>query len=149
MKLFHKSAAVAVTAVALAALPSLAQAHEGAHPFKNCTEAYAAGYANIQKGDEHYSERLDRDKDGVGCDKPPADFVPAGDKETGGDKGSGGAAEAGGEQAAADPAAGEQGADLAETGGDDSTVYLAAGGAAVVLAGGGLLVATRRRRATR
>ncbi|MFA0839001.1 excalibur calcium-binding domain-containing protein [Streptomyces rochei] len=153
MKLLRKPTAVALAAVALAALPSLAQAHDGTHPFENCTEAYDAGYSNIKKGDEHYGEHLDRDKDGVGCDKPPADFVPADDKDADGkdsDAGAGsgndgndGNAEGsgGGEQAA-----GDQGTDLAETGGDDTTPYIAAGGAAVVLAGGGLLLATRRRR---
>ncbi|MGW5600347.1 LAETG motif-containing sortase-dependent surface protein [Streptomyces rochei] len=145
MKLLRKPAAVAVAAVALAALPAAAQAHDGNHPFENCTEAYNAGYHNIPKGDEHYGEHLDRDKDGVGCDKPPADFVPADDKDSDAGAGSGndGNAEGsgGGEQAA-----GDQGTDLAETGGDDTTPYIAAGGAAVVLAGGGLLLATRRRR---
>ncbi|MET9776916.1 excalibur calcium-binding domain-containing protein [Streptomyces sp. NPDC006367] len=157
MKLFHKSAAVAVTAVALAALPTLAQAHDGSHPFKNCTEAYNAGYENIQKGDPHYGAHLDRDKDGVGCDNPPAGFVPADDKEAGGkekdgDKEAGGGTEAGGAEEqgrSEDKPAAEKSADLAETGGDDSTMYLAAGGAAVALAGGGLLVVSRRRRATR
>jgi LPXTG-motif cell wall-anchored protein len=146
MKLFHKSAAVAVTAAALAALPALAHAHDGTHPFKNCSEAYAAGHSNIKEGDPHYGEHLDRDRDGVGCDKPPAGFVPADDKEAaGGDEAAGEKERSGTER----PSAAEKSADLAETGGDDSTVYLAAGGAAVALAGGGLLVASRRRRATR
>jgi LPXTG-motif cell wall-anchored protein len=147
MNLLRKPAAVAVAALALAALPAVAEAHDGTHPFKNCTEAYDAGYSDIEKGDEHYGEHLDRDKDGVGCDKPPADFVPADDKgtdageDTDSDTGTGtGTDKAGGQ------AAGKQGTDLAETGGDDNTPYLAAGGAAVVLAGGGLLLAVRRRR---
>ncbi|MGC9377682.1 LAETG motif-containing sortase-dependent surface protein [Streptomyces sp. MH13] len=146
MNLLRKPAAVALAALALAALPTAAQAHEGTHPFENCTEAYDAGYSNIKKGDEHYAEDLDRDKDGVGCDKPPADFVPAGDKETDDGAGSGSAENSGSGEAGAEEAAGRQGADLAETGGDDSTPYLAAGGAAVVLAGGGLLLAVNRRR---
>ncbi|MER7191603.1 excalibur calcium-binding domain-containing protein [Streptomyces flaveolus] len=150
MNLLRKPAAVAVAALALAALPAVAEAHDGTHPFKNCTEAYDAGYSHIQKGDKHYGEHLDRDKDGVGCDKPPADFVPADDKgsDAGKDTDSGtdaGTGKADG-QAGGDQAAGKQGTDLAETGGDDSTPYLAAGGAAVVLAGGGLLLAARRRR---
>ncbi|MFJ3206646.1 excalibur calcium-binding domain-containing protein [Streptomyces flaveolus] len=147
MNLLRKPAAVAVAALALAALPAVAEAHDGTHPFKNCTEAYDAGYSDIEKGDEHYGEHLDRDKDGVGCDKPPADFVPADDKgtdageDTDSDTGTGtGTDKAGGQ------AAGKQGTDLAETGGDDNTPYLAAGGAAVALAGGGLLLAARRRR---
>ncbi|MFC8866302.1 LAETG motif-containing sortase-dependent surface protein [Streptomyces sp. NPDC057148] len=143
MKLLRKPAAVAVAAVALAALPTLAEAHEGTHPFKNCTEAYDAGYSNIPKGDEHYADRLDRDQDGVGCDKPPAGFVPADDKDD--DKGSGDSGSKD-DSGSGEQAAGEQGADLAETGGDDTTPYIAAGGAAVVLAGGGLLLASRRRR---
>jgi LPXTG-motif cell wall-anchored protein len=147
MNLLRKPAAVAVAALALAALPAVAEAHDGTHPFKNCTEAYDAGYSDIEKGDEHYGEHLDRDKDGVGCDKPPADFVPADDKgtdageDTDSDTGTGTDTDKAGGQAA-----GKQGTDLAETGGDDNTPYLAAGGAAVVLAGGGLLLAARRRR---
>ncbi|MFJ1657533.1 excalibur calcium-binding domain-containing protein [Streptomyces anthocyanicus] len=152
MKLLRKPAAVTVAALALAALPAAAaQAHDGAHPFKNCSEAYDAGYSNIKKGDEHYGEHLDRDKDGVGCDKPPADFVPADGKDSGAkdtddaaDAGSG--KDSGSEEGGGAEAAGQQGTDLAETGGDDSTPYLAAGGAVVVLAGGGLLLAARRRR---
>ncbi|MFJ9196482.1 excalibur calcium-binding domain-containing protein [Streptomyces flaveolus] len=152
MNLLRKPAAVAVAALALAALPAVAEAHDGTHPFKNCTEAYDAGYSNIEKGDEHYGEHLDRDKDGVGCDKPPADFVPADDKgtdagtDTDSDTDTGTGTDKAGGQAGGDQAAGKQGTDLAETGGDDSTPYLAAGGAAVVLAGGGLLLAARRRR---
>jgi LPXTG-motif cell wall-anchored protein len=155
MKLLRKPAAVTVAALALAALPTAAaQAHEGTHPFKNCTEAYDNGYSNIPKGDKHYGEHLDRDNDGVGCDNPPAGFVPAGDKDTddgagtGSDKDAGkdSGKDSGGDKSGGDEAAGQQGTDLAETGGDDSTPYLAAGGAAVVLAGGGLLLAARRRR---
>lgn len=151
MKLLRKPAAVTVAALALAALPAAAaQAHDGAHPFKNCSEAYENGYSNIKEGDEHYGEHLDRDKDGVGCDKPPAGFVPADDKDTGakdtGAEDTDDAAGAGSGESGGSEAAGQQGTDLAETGGDDSTPYLAAGGAVVVLAGGGLLLAARRRR---
>ncbi|MEU1044620.1 excalibur calcium-binding domain-containing protein [Streptomyces sp. NPDC005897] len=146
MKLLRKPAAITVAALALAALPAAAaQAHDGAHPFKNCTEAYDAGYSNIEKGDEHYGAHLDRDKDGVGCDKPPSGFVPADEKDTD-DKGTDDAAGSGSEAGGGDQAAGQQGTDLAETGGDDNTPYLAAGGGIVVLAGGGLLLAARRRR---
>ncbi|MER7718640.1 excalibur calcium-binding domain-containing protein [Streptomyces flaveolus] len=152
MNLLRKPAAVAVAALALAGLPAVAEAHDGTHPFKNCTEAYDAGYSDIEKGDEHYGAHLDRDKDGVGCDKPPADFVPADDKGTDaekeGDSGTDTDTGTGTGKAGDDQAAGQQGADLAETGGDDNTPYLAAGGAAVVLAGGGLLLAARRRRDT-
>ncbi|WP_399884748.1 LAETG motif-containing sortase-dependent surface protein [Streptomyces sp. BBFR51] len=147
MNLLRKPAAVAVAALALAALPTAAaQAHDGAHPFKNCTAAYDAGYSNIPKGDQHYGAHLDRDNDGVGCDKPPAGFVPASDKDTddGADAGSG--KDSGSETSGGAEAAGQQGTDLAETGGDDNTPYIAAGGAVVVLAGGAVLLATRRRR---
>ncbi|MFJ6069270.1 LAETG motif-containing sortase-dependent surface protein [Streptomyces sp. NPDC093065] len=147
MKLLRKPAAVTVAALALAALPAAAaQAHDGTHPFKNCTEAYDAGYSNIPKGDEHYGAHLDRDKDGVGCDKPPAGFVPASDKDTGDGAGAGSGKDSGSKESGGEEAAGQQGTDLAETGGDDSTPYIAAGGAVVVLAGGGLLLAVRRRR---
>ena len=46
-------------------------------PFSNCDEAYAAGRANIPEGDPAYAKHLDRDGDGLGCDKPPANFKPA------------------------------------------------------------------------
>ncbi|MEV5909577.1 excalibur calcium-binding domain-containing protein [Streptomyces chartreusis] len=138
MNLLRKPGAIVVAALALAALPSTAAAHDGAHPFENCAEAYANGYSDIPASDEHYGSRLDRDGDGLGCDNPPADFVPVGE----------GAAEEGAaeEGAASDKTAGEEqnGTDLAATGGDDSTPYLAAGGAAL-LAGGGVLLALRRR----
>ncbi|MYR40916.1 excalibur calcium-binding domain-containing protein [Streptomyces sp. SID5910] len=145
MNLLRKPAAVTVAVLALAALPAVAEAHDGTHPFKNCTEAYDAGYANIKEGDPHYGAHLDRDKDGIGCDNPPAGFVPAGDKDTGaGEESSGTGKE--GDQTGNDQAAGKQGTDLAETGGEDSTPYIAAAGGAVVLAGGGLLLAVRRRK---
>ncbi|MEJ8669238.1 MULTISPECIES: excalibur calcium-binding domain-containing protein [unclassified Streptomyces] len=130
MNLLRKPGAIVVAALALAALPATAAAHDGDHPFENCTEAYANGHSDIPKGDEHYGSHLDRDGDGLGCDNPPAGFVPADDKPD----------EAGAESGA------ENGTDLAATGGDDSTPYLAAGGAAALLAGGGVLVAARRLR---
>ncbi|WP_308298947.1 LAETG motif-containing sortase-dependent surface protein [Streptomyces sp. GESEQ-35] len=136
MNLFRKPAAVAVAALALAALPATAEAHDGSHPFENCTEAYENGYANIPQGDEHYGDHLDRDRDGIGCDNPPADFVPAEDE------GADSAEDAAGQENTEDT-------DLAATGGNGATPYLAGGGAAVLLAGGGLLVAVRRNRAAR
>ncbi|MFE9703578.1 LAETG motif-containing sortase-dependent surface protein [Streptomyces sp. NPDC005930] len=147
MKLLRKPAAVTVAALALAALPAAAQAHDGAHPFKNCTEAYDAGYSDIPESDEHYGEHLDRDRDGVGCDKPPAGFVPASDRDTGDAAGAGSGKDSGSAKGGGD-AGGQRdkGTDLAETGGGDSTPYIAAGGGIVVLAGGGLLLAARRRR---
>ncbi|MFF3345334.1 LAETG motif-containing sortase-dependent surface protein [Streptomyces sp. NPDC002779] len=129
MNLFRMPAALAVAAFALAVTPGAAQAHEGTHPFENCSEAYANGYANIAEGDEHYGSHLDRDADGIGCDQPPADFEPADE-----------AADDAGKDTADDT-------DLAATGGDGATPYLAGGGAVVILAGGGVLMAVRRRRA--
>jgi LPXTG-motif cell wall-anchored protein len=133
MNLFRMPAALAVAAFALAVTPGAAQAHEGTHPFENCSEAYANGYANIAEGDEHYGSHLDRDADGIGCDQPPADFEPADD-----------AAEDTADDAGKDTA---DDTDLAATGGDGATPYLAGGGAVVILAGGGVLMAVRRRRA--
>ncbi|MEE1938399.1 excalibur calcium-binding domain-containing protein [Streptomyces sp. TRM 70361] len=140
MKLI-KPAAVAVSAVALAVLPSVtAAAHGGGNPFKNCTAAYDAGHSNIPASSPHYGTHLDRDGDGIGCDKPPADFVPAPEEEKskGGEESSGAEESTGQEQG---------GTELAETGGDDTTPYIAGAGVAVLLAGVGL-VAARRRRAT-
>ncbi|MEU3158066.1 excalibur calcium-binding domain-containing protein [Streptomyces griseoincarnatus] len=137
---FRTSAAALLAAVALAAVPATAVAHDGSHPFENCTEAYDNGYSNIAKGDEHYGKHLDRDNDGVGCDQPPSDFVPRdeSDDDAGAGAGAGGAKEESG-----------GGTDLAETGGSDTTPYIAAGGGAVVLLGGGLMIAARKRRENR
>ncbi|MGA5415998.1 LAETG motif-containing sortase-dependent surface protein [Streptomyces pseudogriseolus] len=137
---FRTSAAALLTAVALAAVPATAVAHSGSHPFENCTEAYENGYSSIPEGDKHYGEHLDRDGDGVGCDQPPADFVP---HEESDDDGGAGAGTGGGEEENGG------GTDLAETGGSDTTPYIAAGGAAVVLLGGGLMIAARKRRENR
>jgi hypothetical protein len=133
VNLLRKPGAIVVAALALAVLPGAASAHDGDHPFENCTEAYAAGYANIPEGDEHYGSHLDRDGDGIGCDRPPADFKAHDDQ-------------------AAAPAGdtGKKGTHLAETGGGgDTTVYLAAAGSAVLLTGGALVASARRRRAER
>ncbi|MDN3020367.1 excalibur calcium-binding domain-containing protein [Streptomyces sp. S.PB5] len=129
MNLLRKPGAIAVAALALAVLPSAAEAHDGSHPFVNCTDAYENGYANIPKGNEHYGTHLDRDGDGIGCDSPPAGFEPAADEEA----------------ATTD----ENGTDLAETGGEDITPYIAAGGMSVLLAGTALTVFMNRRRAAR
>lgn len=149
MNRFRRPAAVAVAALALAALPTTAVAHDGDHPFQNCTEAYDNGYSNIPVGDEHYAERLDRDKDGIGCDQPPADFVPVDDTNTGDEDAGAGADESNGTDDTSPDTAGDQGTDLAATGGSSATPYLAGGGAAVLLAGGGVLLAARKRRTTR
>ncbi|MFF4151378.1 LAETG motif-containing sortase-dependent surface protein [Streptomyces sp. NPDC001651] len=144
-----------VAALALAALPATAVAHDGNHPFANCSEAYANGYADIPRGDRHYGAHLDRDGDGLGCDSPPAGFVPVGDKgsdDTGADETTSEDKESDdgktGVGAAADDG-GRDGTDLAETGGSDSTPYIAAGGLVAVLAGGTVMLAVQRRRTNR
>jgi len=139
VKLLRKPAAVAVAALALTALSATtAQAHDGNHPFKNCTEAYENGYSDIARDDEHYANDLDRDQDGIGCDQPPSDFVPAEDQ---------GKDDESTENTASDT--GKKNTDLAETGGSGATAYIAGGGAAVLLAGGGVLFTVRRRRDAR
>lgn len=40
-------------------------------PFKNCTEAWAAGAAPVHVGDPGYAPKLDRDNDGIGCERRP------------------------------------------------------------------------------
>ncbi|MFD8166014.1 excalibur calcium-binding domain-containing protein [Streptomyces cellulosae] len=139
---FRTSAAALLAAVALAALPATAVAHNGSHPFENCTEAYDNGYSNIPKGDRHYGEHLDRDKDGIGCDQPPSDFVPHDEGDDGAGAGTGAGAGGAKEEKGG-------GTDLAETGGSDTTPYIAAAGGAVVLLGGGLMIAARKRRENR
>jgi micrococcal nuclease len=37
--------------------------------YKNCTEAKAAGAYNIKRGEPGYSSKLDRDNDGIACEK--------------------------------------------------------------------------------
>jgi LPXTG-motif cell wall-anchored protein len=132
------AAALAAGVLGMALAPSAAHAHDGPHPFKNCTAAYEAGYAEIEQGDSHYGKHLDRDGDGVGCDQPPEDFEPA-DDATESDTGEGAAA-GGGTAQPEDPDKGE----LADTGGE-STVLMAAGGGLVLVAGAGVLLATSRR----
>jgi LPXTG-motif cell wall-anchored protein len=51
--------------------------------FENCTQAYAAGYANMEIGTSGYSPKLDRDHDGVACETPPPGFQPAAETGTG------------------------------------------------------------------
>ncbi|WP_338676329.1 excalibur calcium-binding domain-containing protein [Streptomyces sp. SCSIO 30461] len=133
----HKTTAIAISALALAALPTVAMADT--QPFKNCTEAYSQGYANIPKDDPRYGPHLDRDKDGIGCDKPPADFTPATKDESA-------QTEAEKTEKTASDTSGTDETGLAETGGNSTTPWIAAGGAAVVLAGGGLVVFNRKRR---
>ena len=42
--------------------------HSGAAYYPNCAAARAAGAAPVRLGDPGYSTRLDRDRDGVGCE---------------------------------------------------------------------------------
>ncbi|AXK32755.1 LPXTG cell wall anchor domain-containing protein [Streptomyces armeniacus] len=149
MKLLSKSTAVVLGALALAVVP--ATAASATEPFKNCTAAYKAGYSHIPESDPHYGPHLDRDKDGIGCDAPPKDFVakdPAKDKDEPEAPADEGSENTDGDDAAAAPATSTEDKELAETGGDDTTAYLTAGGAAVLLAGGGLVVVNRRRRSS-
>lgn len=136
------AAAAAVAAPFLLVTP--AGAHDGNHPFKNCTEAKGHAYSNIPKGDEHYAPRLDRDGDGYGCDKH-------GTLANDGKAGTGYYAEQSAQPSASTtPAANETDEpvsdDLAETGGNSATPYLTAGGA-ILLLGGGALVLRKRRTA--
>jgi LPXTG-motif cell wall-anchored protein len=141
MNPFRTSAAAVLAALALAAVPATAEAHGGNTPFENCSEAYENGHANIPETSAHYGEHLDRDGDGIGCDKPPADFKPHEETESDTDTDTGNTGSTGSDSK-------EQGGgtDLAETGGSNATPYIAAGGAAVVLLGGGVMIAARRRR---
>ncbi|GAA2069140.1 excalibur calcium-binding domain-containing protein [Streptomyces albiaxialis] len=140
------TAAAAVTAAALgmALAPTTALATSNG-AFKNCTAAYEAGYSNIPKGDSRYGKHLDRDGDGIGCDQPPADFVPAEDRDKD-DEGGGSTDSNGSGDKAGTPAEGG-GENLAETGGDSTTPYVAAGGGLVAVAGAGVLLALRKRNA--
>jgi hypothetical protein len=64
-RLIAPLAAVALASVALFAAPANAQA---SGPFKNCTEARAAGRTDIPEGDPAYAPHLDQPKDGVACE---------------------------------------------------------------------------------
>ena len=54
-------------AVAPAATPAQNQA-AGVF-FRNCKEAHAAGYSNMSRGAPGYREELDRDHDGIACER--------------------------------------------------------------------------------
>jgi LPXTG-motif cell wall-anchored protein len=136
-------AGVAAGALGFALAPSAAVAHDGAHPFENCTAAYDAGFSNIAKGDRHYGKHLDRDRDGIGCDRPPKDFIPSkdrSDEDTGSKEDSGSKGDGKGDGTE------QSGAGLADTGGSGTTPYIAVGGGLVLAAGAGVLVAARKRR---
>lgn len=48
--------------------PTVPESQTGLRPFRNCTEARAAGRVNIPASDPQYGRWLDRDGDGYGCD---------------------------------------------------------------------------------
>ncbi|MBP7767336.1 excalibur calcium-binding domain-containing protein [Candidatus Saccharibacteria bacterium] len=37
--------------------------------FENCTEAFESGVFNIKRSDKSYENKLDRDDDGIACEK--------------------------------------------------------------------------------
>lgn len=41
---------------------------DGGRPFRNCSEARAAGRAPIRRGEPGFGSHLDRDGDGIGCE---------------------------------------------------------------------------------
>lgn len=41
----------------------------GGRQFENCTEAFDAGVFNIKRSDKSYQSKLDRDNDGIACEK--------------------------------------------------------------------------------
>ncbi|MDQ0372476.1 GmrSD restriction endonuclease domain-containing protein [Cellulomonas humilata] len=66
--------AVAAPAAPVPAVPAPAPAPAPAPvtgPFANCTEAWAAGAAPVYIGSPGYAPKLDRDNDGIGCEKRP------------------------------------------------------------------------------
>ena len=55
--------------LAMLAQPVVAQ--ENIH-FSSCTEAWQNGYSDIHRGEAGYSSRLDRDNDGIACERSKA-----------------------------------------------------------------------------
>ncbi len=129
--------AVVASLVAPLLLAAPAYAHGGHTPFANCGEAYANGHASIPASSPHYRPALDRDGDGIGCDNPPAGFVPASEESA-----PAGAKPSASPSVSVSPAPSEE-SGLAETGGSSATPYVVAG-AAVLLIGGVLLLLRRR-----
>lgn len=41
----------------------------GGRKFKNCSEAFEAGVFNIKRSDPSYQQKLDRDNDGIACER--------------------------------------------------------------------------------
>jgi len=58
----------ACTALVLALYSTGAHAQSVEKPFANCAAAYRAGYWDMKRGEPGYSEKLDRDHDGVACE---------------------------------------------------------------------------------
>ena len=50
------------------AAPAPQPSPQGPH-FRSCKEARAAGYSHMRRGEPGYSSHLDRDNDGIACDK--------------------------------------------------------------------------------
>jgi hypothetical protein len=50
------------------AAPAPQPSPQGPH-FRSCKEARAAGYSHMRRGEPGYSPHLDRDNDGIACDK--------------------------------------------------------------------------------
>lgn len=73
------AAAGAGVLLALAAIAGPVFA-EDTKPFEDCAAAYAAGRANIPKGDPYYSDKLDEsgpnEPDGMACEHPPPGWHP-------------------------------------------------------------------------
>ena len=44
-------------------------AQKGETIFARCADAYAAGYKNIPRGQPGYAPHLDRDNDGIACER--------------------------------------------------------------------------------
>ena len=59
----------ALLLVLVLAVPALAAGPIPAGGFKNCKAAHAAGYWNIKRGTPAYHPRLDRDRDGLACER--------------------------------------------------------------------------------
>lgn len=58
--------------VTAGAIAVAAPASAGAEPYyENCTAAWNAGVAPLHRGDPGYASHLDRDGDGVACEKDP------------------------------------------------------------------------------
>ncbi|MBP2000665.1 hypothetical protein J2Z69_001696 [Paenibacillus shirakamiensis] len=60
---------VVVSTFAVGAFTTEVQAKSKSLYFKNCTAAKNAGYFNILRGEPGYRATLDRDHDGVACEK--------------------------------------------------------------------------------